>query len=685
MITPKRFIGFPLLSILMLVLGACGSLATAQEAPESARVPSSFIAVTPSPSNIFGSTDGVTSAPETGPSRLPASRPIPSATATSAVAEARAKNLELIGLGKRLLPGATTDIWVHRDYAYLGTFDTPCGDGSGRNGSGIRIFDVSEPDNPTEVSPIYSYRGNRINDLKVASLKTSAFEGDVLVHSNEACVHESDDMDGQVRPDHAGTHGGPGGFEIYNVTEPLRPIYLASVRINELNEVSNFISGGVTDAGVHNVFIFTQGERAFVAVFAETTFDNFRIFEITDPSDPTLVGTWGAEELFDPGVGDLTFDDVEDGFPRVSAATRWLRDGFGSLANRFLHDITINKDGDRAYLSNWDAGLVLLDVSDPANPTLISVADPTAGPGGEGNSHAAWPNADGSVVVETTEDFDFGKLAIRVISGPLEGTAFAGVEGSGAEPPPRLSDHGVVTGELVFVGRGCPDGPQSEGVAGGDAFLSDPAGKIAVVRRGACTFSSKVLNAQAAGAVAVVIANDVPGGLARPWPASDPAFTVPALLISTADGDAIEESVGGNLATIDPKAFTDLSPWGFVRIWDYSDPTNPVLASTFNTVNSLNEKGPADPRGTYSVHNVMVEDQIAYLSWYSDGILMLDISDPYNPVEIARYHVEGPEFEEQNGGIQEIWGIYKPEGEEIIYASDRNGGLYVLKLSDAMK
>ncbi len=139
------------------------------------------------------------------------------------------------------------------------------------------------------------------------------------------------------------------------------------------------------------------------------------------------------------------------------------------------------------------------------------------------------------------------------------------------------------------------------------------------------------------------------------------------------------------MATLDPKAFTDLSPWGFVRIWDYSDPTNPVLASTFNTISSLNEDGPPDPRGTYSVHNVMVEDQTVYLSWYSEGILILDISDPYNAVEIARYHEEGPEFEEQNGGIQVIWGIYKPEGEETIYASDLNGGLYVLKLSDPMK
>ena len=428
------------------------------------------------------------------------------------------------------------------------------------------------------------------------------------------------------------------------------------------------------------MFIFTQKERAFVAVFAESRFDNFRIFEITDPSNPTLVGTWGAEEIFDPGVGALTFADVSGGFDRVSGATGWLQDGFGSSAMRSLHDITVNEKGNRAYLSNWDAGLVLLDISDVTDPTLISVADPTADPGGEGNGHAAWPNADGSIVVETTEDFDFGKLAIRVASGPLEGAMFGGAEDMGGAPPPRLSDTGPVTGELVFVGRSCPDGEPLEGVPGGDPFLNDPAGKIAVVRRGACIFSSKILNVQAAGALAVVVANNAPEGPALPFTASDPAITIPVVFISTADGDAIEESPPGSMATIGPKVFTDLSPWGFVRIWDYTDPENPVLAATFNTVNSLNENGPPDPRGTYSVHNVIVEDDRAYFSWYSDGVLVLDISDPYNPVEIARYHREGPEFEEQNGGIQNVWGIFKPQGQDIIYASDLNGGLYLLQL-----
>jgi hypothetical protein len=161
--------------------------------------------------------------------------------------------------------------------------------------------------------------------------------------------------------------------------------------MDELNQVSDFISGGTTNVGVHNLYIFhqkdRQQDRAFVAVFAESVFDNFRIYEITEPEKPDLVGTWGAEELFDPGVSRLTFEDVSAGYDRVFAAMEWLKGGSGDWTGRFLHDITVNDAGDRAYLSNWDAGLVLLDIGDPANPTLISVANPTIGPSDEGNSH----------------------------------------------------------------------------------------------------------------------------------------------------------------------------------------------------------------------------------------------------------------------------------------------------------
>jgi subtilisin family serine protease len=58
------------------------------------------------------------------------------------------------------------------------------------------------------------------------------------------------------------------------------------------------------------------------------------------------------------------------------------------------------------------------------------------------------------------------------------------------------------TEEMVFVGRGCTiDLP----------YLADPAGKVALIERGACSFNEKATNALAAGATAAVIHNSGPG------------------------------------------------------------------------------------------------------------------------------------------------------------------------------
>lgn len=557
------------------------------------------------------------------------------------------KNLAAVGRGERLLPNATTDVWAHNNFAYIGTFNAPCGDGTGDNGSGVRVFGVHNPTQPVEAGVIPSPVGSRANDVKVATMNS----GEILVHTNEPCAN------------------GPGGFEIYNVADPTNPEPLASVRIDEINPISDALFGGIEDVGVHNLWLFTQGRQDYVAAVAETAFDNFQIFDITDPTNPVRVAAWGAEELFDPGVGDET-EDVG----RVLDAALWLSDGFGASANRFLHDITVSEDATRAYLSNWDAGLVLLDVSDPAFPQVISVAlDPQNGSrDGEVNSHNAWPAEDGSVVVETEEDFDaweafappqsltFGDgtppaplpgtavstnagdefeanptgntvtltgSILTVDAGPLANTSFAAVELSGDQP--RFADVGPIVADAVFVGRLCNgDAPLNAG--------SFETGDVAVVRRGACTFREKNFNADSLGASAIVIANN------------------------------LEES----------------TPWGGVRIWDYGDPQNPVLASTFDTACSASTTPlpECDMRGTYTVHNVQVEGDKAYISWYSDGVLILDISNPAFPVEVARFNKTGPEFEAENGGIQDVWGVYKLPRLPWIFASDRNGGLYELKV-----
>lgn len=559
------------------------------------------------------------------------------------------KNLAPAGRGFRNVGDATTDVWAHAGYAYTGTFNSPCG---GEEGAGVWVWDVHNKNVPQFVRIISSPDGSRSNDVKVATMNA----GDILVHTNEPCA------------------GGPGGFEIYDVADPGNPVHLSSVRIDEINPISDALFGGITDVGTHNLFLFTQGANDYVAAVAETGFDNFQVFDITDPTNPVLVTAWGAEELFDPGVGDLTDLGDPDQVNRVLAAALWLLDGFGSSANRFLHDITISADGNHAYLSNWDAGLVLLDISDPADPLVVSVAlDPVNGSlDGEVNSHAAWPSEDGTIVVETEEDFaaweasappsnlTFGEgdpaaplpgtavsttagddfeasqtgnagtldaTSLEVTSGPLAGTSYPAIELSGDQP--RFADTGPVSGDIVWIGRAC----NGDTILNADDIVT---GGIAVVRRGACTFREKNFNAAAAGASAIVIAN--------------------------------------NLA--------DSTPWGGVRIWDYSDPANPVLASTFDTVCSAStEPGDGcDPNGTYSVHNVIVETTgnkvKAYISWYWDGMLVLDVTDPYNPVEVARYlDTTGP----NDGLANDFWGVYKIPNQPWIYGSDRNGGLYVLK------
>ena len=74
-------------------------------------------------------------------------------------------------------------------------------------------------------------------------------------------------------------------------------------------------------------------------------------------------------------------------------------------------------------------------------------------------------------------------------------------------------------------------------------------GKILLVDRGTCFFSDKVLNAENAGAVATLVANNVEG--AAPFPGGFGGGNIypiiPAFMVSLEDGDAIREMIMLNL------------------------------------------------------------------------------------------------------------------------------------------
>ena len=101
-----------------------------------------------------------------------------------------------------------------------------------------------------------------------------------------------------------------------------------------------------------------------------------------------------------------------------------------------------------------------------------------------------------------------------------------------------------------------PDDSLACDTANGLANAADVAGKIAVVYRGVCQFGAKALNAQNAGAVGVIIINNVSGAPVIPG-AGDVGsqVTIPVIMISDIDGALLRPFIdaGNSLAMIGNK------------------------------------------------------------------------------------------------------------------------------------
>tara|TARA_B110000977_G_C11007995_1_gene466544 strand:- start:198 stop:1388 length:1191 start_codon:yes stop_codon:yes gene_type:complete len=104
-----------------------------------------------------------------------------------------------------------------------------------------------------------------------------------------------------------------------------------------------------------------------------------------------------------------------------------------------------------------------------------------------------------------------------------------------------------------------------------------------------------------------------------------------------------------------------------LKVVDASDPHNLELISTFNS--NVNEFSIA--------HNLMIKNDLVFISYYHDGLQVYDISKPLNPVKVAYYDTYEPV---NTGGYAGAWGIYAflPSGNILV--SDVTNGLFVLEL-----
>ncbi len=120
-----------------------------------------------------------------------------------------------------------------------------------------------------------------------------------------------------------------------------------------------------------------------------------------------------------------------------------------------------------------------------------------------------------------------------------------------------------LTADLVLVvDDNTSTDPSSDPNDGCGAIINaaDVNGKIAVVRRGACDFTTKVIEAQNAGAVATLIVNNVPGDILLGG--GNAAVTIPAYSINMADGNAIIAEMASNTVN----ATFNVVPAGFQNV-----------------------------------------------------------------------------------------------------------------------
>ncbi|MGZ5203006.1 MAG: PA domain-containing protein, partial [Telluria sp.] len=105
---------------------------------------------------------------------------------------------------------------------------------------------------------------------------------------------------------------------------------------------------------------------------------------------------------------------------------------------------------------------------------------------------------------------------------------------------PRV-DKSPLTGQIAQVALQS-DSPGSACTPFNEANAAAVRRNIALVSRGSCPFTVKVKNAQNAGAIGVIVADNAPGAVVG-MGGSDPTITIPALRVTQADGARIAASL----------------------------------------------------------------------------------------------------------------------------------------------
>jgi hypothetical protein len=172
---------------------------------------------------------------------------------------------------------------------------------------------------------------------------------------------------------------------------------------------------------------------------------------------------------------------------------------------------------------------------------------------------------------------------------------------------------------------------------------------------------------------------------------AQPVFTGRTVYPANADGDAHSSQYdeGRKLLFTADEDFCKSSGsgtekgFGYMRVYDYSKPAAPKQIGDYRSPNSLGTDDQA--AGDFTLHNNFLVGTTVYQSWYTDGVRVVDVSNPKAPKEVAFFvppATTNPVKPSQRGVLTnttQVWGVVVDEATGLVYASDMNSGLWILR------
>jgi hypothetical protein len=564
--------------------------------------------------------------------------PVPSGPASSLVLD----DFEVVGrsnLGGGVPNG---DVFVHDHggtvgtFAYVGTWSAQC------TGQGAKVVDVNDPSAPKWVGYVGAQKGSSNEDVSVTRIGGR----DILGIGVQACGR-----------------GGRAGLALFDVTDPLHPARLSFFE--------------TASGGVHELDLVTRSDGTGLALlavpFAEFTFDEagnqtprgeFVIVDITDPENPELAAEW---RLYEQGL------TMHDGAHEITS----IFQGEGLFPIMFGHSARAADGGMTAYVSHWDAGVVKVDISDPTNP--ITVGHTVYPDGSDGEAHSMTPYDTGGdrFLLQNDEDFEPFHTTAVTTSSATGTESFSAIQEPWA--PTLLADIGPISGAVHDAGDGC-EASDYAGAAGKIALADsvDPFYNPAL-----CAIGDQAIMAAEAGATAFVSnllsIDDAYGYGPETGADLSVATGMPVLQISDIDGlaSAIRSAGGSVTISFDPST----PSWGFLRVFEEGVGGNWEEVGRFEGP-AVNADGSPDfPPGDWSIHNTEVWGDHAYSSWYSAGIIALDLTDPTDPQMVGQWvpKTSRRHANALGAGPALVWGVAIDRETGLIYASEMRTGLWIIR------